>query len=77
MLKLLDTNNNPNLCRGAYVKGFDAQGVDLSKVTIDSDGYINCTNNGAPRIWNEKYNLFPIPSGEISLNPAMGQNPGW
>ena len=77
MLKLLDTNNNPNLCRGAYVKGFDADGVDLSKVTMDADGYINCTNNGAPRIWNDKYNLFPIPSGQIELNPAMGQNPGW
>ena len=77
MLKLLDTNNNKNLCRGAYVKGFDADGIDLSKVTIDADGYINCTNNGAPRIWNEKYNLFPIPSGEITLNPAMSQNPGW
>ena len=77
MLKLLDTNNNKNLCRGAYVEGFNRDGIDLSKVDIDADGYINCTNNGAPRIWNEKYNLFPIPSGEITLNPAMSQNPGW
>ncbi|MBO4723372.1 MAG: RagB/SusD family nutrient uptake outer membrane protein [Muribaculaceae bacterium] len=76
-LSLLDTQKYPNLCRGAYVKGFDADGVDLSKVTIDADGYINCTNNGAPRIWDTKYNLFPIPSGQINLNPAMGQNPGW
>ncbi len=77
MLKLLDTNNNPDLCRGAYVKGFDAYGINLSQVTIDADGYINCTNNGAPRIWDTKYNLFPIPSGQLDLNPAMGQNPGW
>ena len=76
-LDKLDTQKYPNLCRGAYVKGFDAQGIDISRVTIDADGYINCTNNGAPRIWDSKYNLFPIPSGQISLNPAMGQNPGW
>ncbi len=76
-LDKLDTQKYPNLCRGAYVKGFDAQGIDISRVTIDADGYINCTNNGAPRIWDSKYNLFPIPSGQIALNPAMGQNPGW
>ncbi|MBQ5467052.1 MAG: RagB/SusD family nutrient uptake outer membrane protein [Muribaculaceae bacterium] len=28
-------------------------------------------------MWDSKYNLFPIPSGQIDLNPAMGQNPGW
>lgn len=76
-LDKLDTQKYPNLCRGAYVKGFDAQGIDISRVTIDADGYINCTNTGAPRVWDTKYNLFPIPSGQISLNPAMSQNPGW
>ena len=78
MLKLLDTNNNKNLCRGAHIGNFgNVPGLDLSKVTIDGEGYIDCTNNGAPRIWDSKYNLFPIPSGQIDLNKAMGQNPGW
>ena len=77
MLKLLDTNNNKNLCLGAHIGNFtNVEGLDLSKVTL-KDGYIDCSNNGAPRIWNEKYNLFPIPSGQIDLNKAMGQNPGW
>ncbi len=77
-LELLDTQKHPNLCRGAHIGDFKSvQGLDLSKVTLDADGYINCTNNGAPRIWDSKYNLFPIPSGQIDLNPAMGQNPGW
>lgn len=76
-LDKLDTQKYPNLSRGANVRGFDNQGIDLSRVTMDADGYINCTNNGAPRVWDTKYNLFPIPSGQISLNPAMSQNPGW
>lgn len=85
-LSLLDTQKHPNLCRGAHVGNFkdvyyeDEEGKRtyiISQVTVDADGYINCTNNGAPRIWDAKYNLFPIPSGQIDLNPAMGQNPGW
>jgi len=76
-LSLLDTDKNPNLCRGAYVGGFDAQGVVTSDITIDADGYINCRNNGAPRQWDPKYNLFPIPDDQRNLNPEIGQNPGW
>ena len=76
-LSLLDTETHPNLCRGAYVAGFDALGVKISDVTIDADGYINCRNNGAPRQWDPKYNLFPIPDDQRNLNPEIGQNPGW
>ncbi len=86
-LELLDTQKHPNLCRGANVGPFSqiviGQNEDggniymTGRVTVDADGYINCTNNGAARIWDTKYNLFPIPSGQINLNPAMGQNPGW
>lgn len=27
--------------------------------------------------YDEKYNLLPIPQGEIALNPNLQQNPGW
>ena len=74
-LSLLDTDANPNLCRGAYVAGFDA--ISLAEVDVDADGYINCSNNGAPRKWDAKYNLFPIPDDQRNLNPEIGQNPGW
>lgn len=76
-LDKLDTQKYPNLSRGAYVKGFDAEGVVLKDVTIDADGYINCKNNGAERIYNDKYRLFPIPNDQANLNPQIGQNPGW
>ena len=76
-LSLLDTETHPNLCRGAYVAGYDAEGVKLSDIDIDADGYINCRNNGTPRVWDPKYNLFPIPNDQSTLNPQIGQNPGW
>ena len=74
-LQLLDTDTHPNLCRGAYVAGFNA--ISLAEIDVDADGYINCTNNGAPRKWDAKYNLFPIPDDQRNLNPEIGQNPGW
>ncbi len=74
-LSLLDTDTHPNLSRGAYVAGYNA--ISLSEVDVDADGYINCSNNGAPRKWDAKYNLFPIPDDQRNLNPQIGQNPGW
>ena len=76
-LDKLDTQKYPNLSRGAYVQGFDAEGVKLTDVNIDADGYINCKNNGTERIYNDKYILFPIPNDQQNLNPQIGQNPGW
>lgn len=75
-LELLDTSKYPNLSRGAYVGAFGAD-ISLDQVDVDADGYINCKNGGVERTWNTKYNLFPIPSGQITLNKEMGQNPGW
>lgn len=74
-LELLDTEAHPNISRGAYVVGYD--GISLDGVDVDADGYINCKNNGAPRRWDPKYNLFPIPNDQSNLNPQIGQNPGW
>ncbi len=76
-LSLLDTDNNPNLSRGAYVAGYEAGNISYSEINVDPDGYINCSNNGAPRKWDPKYNLFPIPDDQRNLNPEIGQNPGW
>lgn len=73
-LELLDTETNPDICRGANVAGYE--GIDLSKVDVDADGYINC-KNGVPRKWDPKYNLYPIPNNQKNLNPEIGQNPGW
>lgn len=74
-LELLDTQKHPNIARGANV-GFAKDNVNLSGVKVDADGYINCTN-GNKRTYDSKYILFPIPTGQITLNPQMSQNAGW
>lgn len=74
-LELLDTQKHPNIARGANVGAF-ANDLDLSGINVDADGYINCTN-GNKRTYDNKYILFPIPTGQITLNPQMSQNPGW
>lgn len=77
-LQLLDTQKYPNQCRGAYVGNFVGKGgIDWTQVTVDADGYIDCKNNGKERVYDSKYNLFPIPSGQKTLNENIGQNPGW
>lgn len=72
-LDKLDTQKNPDVNRGAYVKGILPDEF-LAQVNVDADGYINC---GGERVYEAKHNLFPLPTGETSLNTAMGQNPGW
>lgn len=71
-LEKLDTKKNPNVNRGAYVGTLLPADV-LSQVTV-VDGYIDC---GGERTYEAKHNLFPIPTGEQTLNPEIGQNPGW
>ena len=75
-LELLDTKKYPDQCRGAYVGSFGAD-VKLTDIDVDADGYINCKNKGADRVWDTKYNLFPIPNDQFQLNKEIGQNPGW
>lgn len=78
-LDKLDTQKYPEQCRGAYVGNIKngTSNIDWSQVAVDADGYINCKNNGKERVWDTKYNLFPIPSGQRTLNENIGQNPGW
>ena len=32
---------------------------------------------GKTRAWNDKLYLYPLPLNELTLNPQLGQNPGW
>jgi hypothetical protein len=70
-LNKLDTKENPDIAKGAYVGSLAG-----TSVAVDNEGYI-VTNNGNERKYDKKYYLYPIPSNEIALNPQIGQNPGW
>ena len=70
-LDKLDTNKNPDILLGANVGNIPNLEVD-----INADGYIIASQN-ASRVYEAKHYLYPIPSTQITLNPNLGQNPGW
>ena len=73
-LDKLDTNKYPDQTKGAWIDA--SWPIDLASVKLDANGYIDCQTKD-PRVFEEKHYLAPIPTGQIALNPAIGQNPGW
>ncbi len=74
-LDKLDTQKYPEQTKGAWLA---AEWVrDENNVTVDAEGYIDCKGSSPDRIFDKKYYLNPIPSGQSTLNPEIGQNIGW
>lgn len=69
-LDKLDNVKYPDQTRGAWV------GTVTGEATVDSEGYIDCAK-GMQRVYAAKHYLQPIPSGQLDLNPNLGQNYGW
>ena len=72
-LHLLDNGKYPNITIGANLK--NEPQPDLEKIKLTADKYLDVTNG--IRTYEYKHYFYPIPSGEITLNPNLGQNPGW
>ena len=72
-LDKLDTTKNPDIMLGADVTGNQA-GATVK--TVDGRDYID-GSNGFTRTYDAKNYFYPIPSGQITLNPKLTQNPGW
>lgn len=72
-----------------YVAKYNATSsnpVDLNKVLSNNfftnKGYKSPYNTpdcggSIARTWNDKYYLEPIPGNQLTLDPNLGQNPGW
>ena len=69
-LELLDTTKHPNVILGVNVKN-----APIAPELVTGN-YLN-GSFGATRTFDEKYYLYPIPSGQTQLNSKLGQNPGW
>ncbi len=70
-LDKLDSSNHPDILLGANVT------KDINNKVIPRVGnYIDGTK-GKTRIFAKKHYWYPIPSGQLSLNPQLGQNEGW
>lgn len=71
-LDKLDSAKYPNILLGANVK-------NDPKCEADKAGdWIDGSKGHAPRDFDKKYYLYPIPSGQSDLNPQLlPNNPGW
>ena len=49
----------------------------VSNIVVDANDYVRVYPSISARSWNDKMYLYPIPTGELSLNTNMQQNPGW
>lgn len=68
-LELLDTQRHPDVILGAYMANAPVQIANVN-------GYVD-GSKGQKRTFHYKYYLYPIPTGQLDLNPALGKNPGW
>lgn len=65
-----------------YPGATDAFLKAVNDLQVNEDGYIDpykgfpAMNNGYQFKLNRDY-LYPIPTNELTLNPNLGQNPGW
>ena len=90
--KQLDTKLNPRgytgVSKAVAAEYATAAGKDLTDVmdgNFWAEGYkspyntaaVNAGGTTVDRIWNDKYYLEPIPSGQTLLDPNLGQNDGW
>ncbi|WP_290795243.1 RagB/SusD family nutrient uptake outer membrane protein [Flavihumibacter sp. UBA7668] len=46
------------------------------QLAAETSGEIRWLNN-IERKWEDKKYLYPIPTNDLLINPALGQNPGW
>lgn len=69
-LDKLDTNVNPDIRLGANFINDPECGLTLE------GNYVNGYGD-QKRIFDKKHYLYPIPSGQITLNKNLGQNLGW
>ena len=72
-LDLLDSENHPNIYLGANLTNVTSPEVD-----VNTDKYMIGSNTLAQvRKYEKKHYFYPIPTGQITLNGKLTQNPDW
>lgn len=77
-LDLLDSQKNPNILLGANMTACppltDSEGNAYTIPNVG--GYIDGSKGGV-RVFDKRQYLYPVPSGQITLNKNLKQNPLW
>ncbi|MDO5035601.1 MAG: RagB/SusD family nutrient uptake outer membrane protein [Porphyromonas sp.] len=72
-LHLMDSEKYPNIYLGANLKN-----VPDPEVDVTPEGYMIGSNTLTQvRRFDKKYYFYPIPTGQITMNDKITQNPGW
>ena len=72
-LDLLDSQKHPNIYLGANLKYLKNPEVD-----VNAEGYMIGSNTlKQVRTFDKKHYFYPVPTGQITLNKELKQNPGW
>lgn len=78
-LDKLDSSKYPNILLGANISNApqlkDKEGKDIAKP--DMVGNYMDGSKELTRTYDKKQYYYPIPSRQLTLNPKLGQNPGW
>lgn len=69
-LDLLDNTKHPNIMLGANVSN------SLVPAAATTGNYINASQ-GQNRIFDKRQYQYPIPSGQLTINPNLQQNANW
>lgn len=70
-LELLDNVKHPDVTLGANIKN-----SVVDHFVKNTNGYLDFYQ-GVTRVFSEREYLYPIGTQEITVNPAITQNPGW
>ncbi|MCH4155410.1 MAG: RagB/SusD family nutrient uptake outer membrane protein [Muribaculaceae bacterium] len=71
-LDKLDSSVHPNILLGANV----SKDTSLGTTIAVKNGYLD-GSKGMTRKYESKHYFYPVPSGQITLDPQLTQNPGW
>ena len=72
-LNKLDTDAYPDIVLGVATAAPRTEITTVQKY----DRYYPDTRSGNKRTYDKKYYLYPIPSGQLTRTPGLGQNPEW
>ncbi len=70
---------NPTTVSGVYYLyvGEKLANGATNNTQIADDGHSIVFMKDQIRTWNDKLYFYPVPAGDLVMNPALGQNPGW
>lgn len=71
--------NDPDEIAGVYYLyiGKTLESGATNNSQLADDGHTLVFMKDQQRVWDDKLYFYPIPANDLTMNPNLGQNPGW